>query len=220
VSRLLLLSASPRRRALLQQLGLAFEVCPVAIDETPRPGEPPAALAERLAREKAAACPDPHAWGIAADTVVALGEQVFGKPADAREAAAMLQTLRGRWHDVYTAVAVRRPDGQLLSAVDHSRVRLREFSEDELAAYLASGDPFDKAGGYAIQHEGFRPVAEVVGARDTVIGLPTALLWQLLAAAGYPGLNAAADRAPARSRSSAAPAGESPPRSDRHLGGH
>ncbi|MCS6801033.1 MAG: nucleoside triphosphate pyrophosphatase [Chloroflexota bacterium] len=184
--RLLLLSASPRRRDLLAASGLSFEVCPVAIDETPRPGESPAQLAERLAREKAAVAPVRDAWGIAADTVVALEGEVFGKPATPEEAVAMLRRLRGRWHEVYTAVAVRRPDGVLLSAVDRTRVLMRSYSDQEIAAYVASGDPLDKAGAYAIQHPGFRPVERIEGRYDTVVGLPVPLVMQLLDAAGWP----------------------------------
>ena len=186
MTRLLLLSASPRRRALLAATGLPFEVRPVDIDETPEPGEPPGALAERLARAKAAATPDPEAWALAADTVVAREGETFGKPANANEAVAMLRRLRDCWHEVYTGVAVRRPDGTIISAVDCTRVRMRDYRDDEIAAYVASGDPLDKAGAYAIQHVGFRPVAQFEGRYDTVVGLPVPLALQLLSAAGWP----------------------------------
>ena len=186
MTRLLLLSASPRRRELLASAGIPFEVRPVDVDETPEPAERPEALAERLARAKAAASPDPSAWGIAADTVVAQDGAILGKPQDPTEAVAMLRRLRGRWHYVYTGVAVRRPSGAILSAVDCTRVLMRDYHDDEIAAYVASGDPFDKAGAYAIQHTGFRPVAQIEGRYDTVVGLPMELVEWLLRAAGWP----------------------------------
>jgi septum formation protein len=172
---------------------LTFDVRPVDVDEAPRPGESPATLAERLARTKAAATPEPAAWGIAADTVVALDGVPFGKPASPEEAADMLRRLRGRWHEVLTGVAVRRPDGQIVSAVDRTRVLLRTYDDEEIAAYVASGDPLDKAGAYAIQHVGFHPVAAIEGRYDTVVGLPVALVFDLLAIAGWP-VNSAAGR--------------------------
>lgn len=193
MTRLLLVSASPRRRALLAEAGVPFEVRAVAIDETPHFGEEPAHLAERLAREKAAAIPEVNAWTIAADTVVALDGEVFGKPTTPEEATRMLRRLRGRWHDVLTAVAVRRPDGTIVSAVERTRVLMRHYNDDEIAAYIASGDPFDKAGAYAIQHPGFHPAERIEGRYDTVVGLPVPTTLRLLNDAGWP-FSSAADR--------------------------
>lgn len=184
--RLLLLSASPRRRELLIRLGLPFDVCPVDVDETPLPGEAPRALAERLARAKAAATPDDARWGIAADTVVALDGDVFGKPAGPDEAVATLHRLRGRWHEVITGVAVHAPGGAIHSAIDRTRVLMRRYSDGEVLEYVAGSDPLDKAGSYAIQHPGFHPVERIDGRRDTVVGLPLSLVTRLLAEAGWP----------------------------------
>lgn len=214
MTRLLLLSASPRRRALLAEAGVPFEVRAVAIDETPQPGEAPAQLAERLAREKAAATPEANAWAIAADTVVAIDGEVFGKPTSADEAARMLRRLRGRWHEVFTAVAVRRPDGTIVSAVERTRVLMRRYRDDEIALYIASGDPFDKAGAYAIQHPGFHPAERIEGRYDTVVGLPIPTTLRLLNDAGWAFSSAASlqsDQCP----SSESRGCESRPQSDR-----
>lgn len=182
---LVLVSASPRRRALLAELGVPFRIEPVDIDETPLPGEPPIDLALRLAREKALAYPASGCWALAADTVVALNGEVFGKPANAKEARAMLRRLRGRQHSVITAVALRTPDGGIEAAFDRAEVTMRGYTDAEIEEYIATGDPFDKAGAYAIQHEGFHPVAALEGARETVIGLPLALVRAMLAQAAF-----------------------------------
>ena len=120
VSRLLLLSASPRRRQLFAEHGYRFDVFSVDVDETASPNEAPAALAERLARLKAGACPDPAAWGIGADTVVSIGDRIFGKPIDAADAVATLRLLRGREHTVTTGVAVSAPGGRVVSGSDRA----------------------------------------------------------------------------------------------------
>lgn len=195
--RLLLASASPRRRQLLEALGLEFAVAAPSINEDAilhGPGTP-AAKAEALASAKAAAA---RAGGepfvVAADTIVALGREVLGKPASPDDAAEMLRTLRGRPHQVFTGVAVlRRADGEVLAGVASTIVRMRHYSPAEIDAYVATGDPLDKAGAYAIQHLQFRPAERIEGCYWNVVGLPLCLLSRLLAAAGA-GVDAAPDR--------------------------
>ncbi len=201
--RLLLASASPRRHALLGALGVPFEVVAADVDEAVAVGEEPAAAAVRLATAKAAAAAglaraQPRSAGFAggavlvlgADTIVAArdgGPPILGKPRDAAEAAAMLFRLRGRRHDVVTGVAiVDAASGRCASASATTAVWMRCYGDDEVTAYIASGDPFDKAGGYAIQHAGFHPVAALVGSEANVIGLPLGLVRRLLQRMGAP----------------------------------
>jgi len=194
---LLLASASPRRRELLALLGLPFEVTVADVDEDPLTDEAPATLAARLSQAKAhAAClhphshTPPHSLVIACDTVVALDGQLLGKPGNPAEATTMLRRLRGRFHDVYTAVTVlpplpsasRPPTGRLSTAVARTRVVMRAYTDAEIAAYVASGDPLDKAGAYGIQHAGFHPVAEFRGCYANVMGLPLCHLTRCLRA--------------------------------------
>lgn len=180
--RLILASASPRRRDLLGRLDLEFAVAPAEIPEE-LPAQAPRAerMARRLARAKALAVAAryPALPVLAADTVVVFRGRLLGKPADEAEAWAMLRGLRGRWHRVITAVAVAR-DRRV--RVDHAvtQVRMREYSDEEIAASIARGAPFDKAGAYAIQDECFRPVAEYRGCYCNVVGLPLALVIDLL----------------------------------------
>lgn len=174
-SSLVLASASPRRRWLLEKLGIEFQVYPVNVDERARAGEAPADFAQRMADEKAAAavsnCSD--SWVLAADTVVALGESVLGKPSDRDDAVSMLTRLAGRTHTVYTAVALLRPGGELAThGVFSTKVTFRTLSAEEIRAYVATGEPFDRAGAYAIQGEGAHLVDRVEGSYTTVIGLP------------------------------------------------
>ncbi len=186
---LVLASASPRRRWLLGHLGLTFEVVPPDGDEIARPGERPERTARRLAREKAlsVARQRPEAIVIAADTVVAYRGRFLGKPQSEPEARAMLGLLRGRTHRVVTAVAVAVPGrGRLLVGHSVTMVRMRHYSEGEIAASIARGDPFDKAGAYAIQDPVFRPVASHHGCYCNVIGLPLWRLLGLLTEAGVP----------------------------------
>lgn len=188
---LVLASASERRRALLALLGLPFVVWPVQIDETARPGESPVHLTARLSATKAATArqqlvqaglADSYSLVIGADTVVALQDQIFGKPRDAAEATAMLRQLRGRMHTVHSAVAiVEIASGRAVIHITTSRVWMRAYSDAEIAAYVASGDPLDKAGAYAIQHAGFHPVERLEGCFSSVVGLPLATLAQGLA---------------------------------------
>jgi nucleoside triphosphate pyrophosphatase len=184
--RLVLASASPRRRDLLSRLGLEFEVRPVNADETPRPGEAPEALALRLARAKAVAAARPGEIVIGADTVVAADGELLGKPADAAEAEAMLRRLSGRCHDVWTGVAVVRCDAAGRVAREAVRacrteVTFRRLGAEEIAAYAATEEPLDKAGAYAIQGGAAAFVDRVDGDHDNVVGLPLTLVGQLLA---------------------------------------
>ncbi len=187
---LVLASASPRRRELLAALGLTFDVAATATDEEAlligRPDEPPAQLAVRLATAKGeAAGAGADAVSLAADTVVFVDGRVLGKPGDAAEAAAMLRLLRGREHAVATGIAVRRA-GELTTDVAVARVTMRWYGEGEIARYIARGEPFDKAGGYAIQDEEFAPVARLQGCRCAVVGLPLWRTARLLRSAGVP----------------------------------
>jgi len=175
---LFLASASPRRRELLAQAGLAFEVVAgIAVDEAPRPGEAPDALVERLAVAKARAgalALGPRAAGatvLGADTEVVLDGQVLGKPRDAADGQAMLLRLAGRTHQVLSAVAVRR-DGRERVAVSVSAVTLRPLAAAEAVAYWATGEPRDKAGGYAIQGRAAAFVTRLEGSYTGVVGLP------------------------------------------------
>lgn len=188
-ARWVLASASPRRRALIALLGHPVEVLPVPADETPWPGEDPVGYAVRLARAKLeAAIPQaPDALIIAADTVVDFEGEILGKPADAAAARAMLRALRGRPHSVHTAIALYHPlrkERQLEVAT--ARVAMRPYTDAEIEAYIATGDPFDKAGAYAIQHPTFRPAAGVEGCYAAVVGLPLCHLARALRRWGWP----------------------------------
>ena len=193
---LILASQSPRRRALLAALGLTFTVDAADVDETPRPNEAPADLVGRLGlmKARAVAARHPGAVVLAADTVVVLDAAVLGKPVDPDEAWAMLRALRGRTHQVYTAVIVstdgaagaqrlttRFAESCVLSCSD---VTMRPYSDAEIAGYVASGDPLDKAGAYAIQHPLFAPVAGWAGCYTGIMGLPLRIAADLLREAG------------------------------------
>ncbi|MCX7670530.1 MAG: Maf family protein, partial [Anaerolineae bacterium] len=182
---LVLASRSPRRQELLAGLGLSFVIDAAEVDESPLPGEPAEALVARLSRLKATvvAARHPAALVLAADTVVVLEGVVFGKPATAAEAIAMLVALRSRTHLVHTAVTVAH-DGHLQTQLSSTAVTMRPYSDAEIAAYVATGDPLDKAGAYAIQHPIFAPVASWEGCYAGVVGLPLGLVAALLAAAG------------------------------------
>jgi septum formation protein len=166
---LILASASPRRRALLQAAGVPVEVRPAHIDESLHPGEAPRRHALRLAVEKAAAIQGDAVLG--ADTVVCLDDHVLGKPADAAEANEILGRLSGREHRVHTAVALRIA-GRTHTRVCTTRVTFRELSAGEIDAYIATGEPFDKAGAYGIQGHGGALVDRVRGSYTNVVGLP------------------------------------------------
>jgi septum formation protein len=179
--RVVLASGSPRRRDLLNLVGISHEVRPPNIDETMRDGETPRRHAERLAREKASAIAtrDPSLITIGADTIVVVNRKVLGKPRDTVQAAAMLKQLSGRQHTVVTAVAVARGK-KLRSAVEEVRVKFRKLHDDEIAAYIATGEPMDKAGAYGIQGYGATIVECVEGDYFAVMGLPLARLVGLL----------------------------------------
>jgi len=187
---LILASASPRRRDLLARAGVAFEVVPAEIDETARPGELPEALAERLAREKAVAVARRlGATGarlvLGSDTIVVLEGEVLGKPSDAPHAEVLLGRLVGRTHRVTTGVALARSsDLAVQSFTVTSLVTMHGASTEEIRRYVASGEPLDKAGAYALQGEGRRFVAAVEGSESNVIGLPLDETLALLRAAG------------------------------------
>lgn len=174
MTRLILASASPRRRELLARLGLEFDVRPVDIDEDPGRSRNPEIVARRLAREKAEAARlvDEKSPILAADTVVAFERALLGKPHDAEEAMRVLQLLRGQTHEVVTAVAVM-PEGRRGPIARHpvTRVTIREYSDEEIAASIARGGPFDKAGAYAIQDQELHPVERYDGCYCNVVGL-------------------------------------------------
>ncbi len=184
---LILASSSPRRQELLQRLGVPFEVVVADIDETQQPGEPPTALVQRLAREKALAVAARLAGRavLAADTIVVLEGAVLGKPVDAEDAAAMLRRLRGRPHTVWSAVyALDSATARQAAALNQTQVWMRYYDDAEIAAYVASGDPLDKAGAYAIQHSGFAPVEHIAGCFSGVMGFPLGDVAQVLRAIG------------------------------------
>jgi septum formation protein len=185
--KLILGSGSPRRRELLAQIGVeADDIRPPDIDEDPRPGELPRPYCVRLAREKALAIPAGDGEIVlSADTTVALGRRILGKPADAAEAAQFLYALSGRRHRVVTAVAVRRGD-QLWERDVVTQVKMKSLSDAEVNAYLASDDWRGKAGGYAIQGPAGAFVPWINGSFSAVVGLPLAETANLLVAAGYP----------------------------------
>jgi septum formation protein len=189
---LVLASGSPRRRRLLADAGVAFEIRPVDIPEVRAPGEPPERFALRLAREKALAGdaaqqgePGPRRAVLGADTIVVLGDEVLGKPADAAEAERMLTRLTGRSHVVITAVALVSGSARRVRTLAvQSRVRMRPADPQEIRAYVATGESLDKAGAYALQGEGRRFVQAVEGSETNVIGLPLDETLALLTDAG------------------------------------
>jgi septum formation protein len=189
-AQLLLASRSPRRADLLRTLGVSFAVIDVDIDERPQPDEDPAAYVARLARGKAragfATARERGLPVLAADTTVVLDGAILGKPADAAAARDMLASLGGRAHQVLTGVAVIDVRGDLQAAVVSTQVRFRALEAREIAAYVASGEPADKAGGYGIQGLGGALVAGIDGSYSNVVGLPLAETLALLTAVGVP----------------------------------
>lgn len=185
---LILASGSPRRQELIGRLGLPFIVLPSDVDETTPPGLAPEAVARSLARQKAAAVAAQHPGRvvIGADTVVIPypGQPtVLGKPQDDADAARMLRVLRGRWHRVATGIAVMQ-DSREWHDVVSAEVRMGDYSDADIATYIASGEPHDKAGAYAVQGLGGRLVVEIQGSELAVVGLPLHRLGALLTAAG------------------------------------
>jgi len=179
VKPIILASASPRRRELLGLLGLPFVVRTVEVDETPRPGETPEVLVARLSATKAAAVARGLKDGlvVAADTVVVVDGEVLGKPRDAAQAVEMLRRLRDRVHAVHSGVTVvDAASGRAAIHLSDTAVWMRDYGDAEIAAYVAGGDPLDKAGAYAIQHADFHPVARIEGCFTGVVGLPLGAL--------------------------------------------
>jgi septum formation protein len=179
--RVVLASGSPRRRDLLNMIGVSHEAMVPGIDEAYLPGEEPRAHAERLAREKGSVVLQrvPGALVISADTIVVLDNDIMGKPLDPPDAARMLRKLSGRRHRVLTAVAVGWQQ-RVLSGVDEAAVTFRNLTDDEIAAYIATGEPEDKAGAYGIQGYGATIVERIDGDFFTVMGLALGLLVRLV----------------------------------------
>jgi septum formation protein len=196
----ILASSSPRRRELLASLGVDFTVVKPQIDETRRNGEDLIAYVQRLSQEKADAVAEKvssPAAILAADTIVILAADTIGietggelleKPVDADDARRMLRRLRGRPHAVCTAITLLRLDDkpQRVSETVFTTVTMRDYDDDEIEAYIASGDPFDKAGSYAIQNEDFHPVAHIDGSYTNVVGLPVEAVERALKTIGWP----------------------------------
>ena len=186
-----LASQSPRRRDLLDLVGIAHRVRPADVDESVRDGEAPGAYTERLALEKARAIAahEPGTVVVAADTTVVIDGEILGKPVDAAEARTMLRRLAGRTHEVYTGMAVVRADGagrgtRGASGVERVRVSFRALTDDEIAAYVATGEPMDKAGAYGIQGYGATIVERIEGDYFAVMGLSLVRLVALLGEVG------------------------------------
>ena len=181
---LVLASNSPRRKELIALGGWPFEIIVADVDETPRANESPRDYVLRLAEEKARVSSlraDLSQVVLAADTTVVDGNAILGKPADPSEAKRMLRQLRGRVHQVFTGIAVLRvSDGHLLRDICVTDVPMRDYSDAEIEAYVATGDPLDKAGAYAIQHTDFNPVASMAGCYASVMGLPLCHVTRLL----------------------------------------
>lgn len=177
--RLVLASASPRRAALLDLLGLDYVVEPAEVDETQHEGEDPITYVGRVARAKAAARAGEDRLVLAADTTVALDGDILAKPADADDARRMLQRLSGRRHEVHTGVVARLGD-RVAARTDTTRVRFVELTEHEIDWYVATGEPLDKAGAYGIQGAGGAFVADVEGNVQNVIGLSLATVHELV----------------------------------------
>lgn len=184
---LVLASGSPRRRELLALLGVDFIVDPSGADETP----PAGAMAEKVARflalvkAREVAARHPGAYILGADTLVAVDDLILGKPVDAADAARMLRLLRGRAHRVPTGVALIAPDGTETVLVETATVTMHPYTEIAIGAYLSTGEPFDKAGSYAVQGAGGALVASVEGCYTTVVGFPLCRVMALLRDAGF-----------------------------------
>jgi septum formation protein len=190
MSAFILASSSPRRRELLASLGIDFEIRKPDVDETQQPGESPETYVQRLSREKAAAVArqlEPPALVLAADTIVIHQGVILGKPIDDADARLILRQLRARTHRVCTAITLHRVANstQPITRLDCTEVTMRAYTDDDIETYIASGDPFDKAGAYAIQHPDFAPVAHIEGSYSNVMGLPLELLQAALEEIGW-----------------------------------
>ena len=186
--RIILASQSPRRQELLRLTGLTFDIISTDLDETQQTGEDPAHYARRLSQGKAQAAAnqiDGDALIVAADTIVVDGSDVLGKPVDAADATATLRRLRGRTHYVITAVTLLNTEqGQMISDACRSPVTMRDYTDAEIAGYVASGDPFDKAGAYGIQNDSFHPVHDFAHCFANVMGLPLCHISRMLNSLG------------------------------------
>jgi len=193
--RLILASASPRRAEILCNAGIAFEVRSALIDESPRGGEPPSAYVQRLALEKARAvageAPGQLPAGsetifIGADTTVVIDGEMFGKPGSDEDARRMLQRFSGRVHEVHTGLALNKKPGAWEKVAEEiTRVTFAKLTEHEIESYIASGEPFGKAGGYAVQGIAGRYITRIEGCYFNVVGLPLARLYSQLREAGW-----------------------------------
>jgi septum formation protein len=188
--RLILASGSPRRQELLRDAGIEFEVFPANIREDLNPGERPLNYALRMAREKAlkVAAEFPNAYVLGADTIVVLDDQVLAKPLDNHDAERMLAMLSNREHQVTTGVSVVAPGGQAETQSCTTAVRFRKLGEDEISKYIATGEPLDKAGGYAIQGGAAPWVVRLEGDYSNVVGLPMPLVGKMLKECGFQNL--------------------------------
>jgi septum formation protein len=180
---LVLASASPRRAEILRAVGWPFETLAAQIDETPRASEEPARYVERLAREKAEAVAQsvPGRLVLGADTTVVVDDLMLGKPLDEKDAIRMLRSLNGRWHEVLTGVALVRAGDEKQSLVSHqvTRVRFASMSDEEIGWYVATGEPMDKAGAYAVQGHAALFIEKIEGEYWNVVGLPVRLVYSL-----------------------------------------
>lgn len=186
---IVLASNSPRRKLILGWTGIQFSVRPAEIDETPLPGELPEEYVQRLAATKGRKMSGSAGFKeliLAADTTVAENKEIIGKPVDAADARRMLQQLRGRVHFVQTAIVVLYPAaGRVEKELCTTRVRMRRYTDEEIDAYIKTGDPLDKAGAYAIQNQDFQPVDQLKGCYASVMGLPLCHLERVLRRMGY-----------------------------------
>jgi len=187
--KLILASSSPRRAEILANAGLPFSVLSSPVDESPYPGEAPAALVQRLANAKADVV-TARAVGpaiiIGADTVVVLDDKILGKPSSAEDARHMLRQLSGRTHSVLTGVAlIRLPDGERRQFLESTLVHFRPIADEELSSYLATQEPYDKAGAYAIQGQAGRYIPRIEGCYFNVVGLPLSRVLSELETLGW-----------------------------------
>ena len=181
--KLVLASGSPRRAEILERAGWPHEIIVAGIDETVLPNEEPAAYVQRLARSKAEAVANRLEEGLVlgADTTVVIANQILGQPLDEADARRMLRLLNAKWHDVLTGVAVVRVGGETRVAYQTTRVRFAEISEQEIDWYIATGEPFGKAGAYGIQGMASLFIEEIEGDYFNIMGLPIRLVYQLAA---------------------------------------
>lgn len=190
--KIVLASASPRRAEILRNAGLPFEILPGSIDETPLPAEPAHKYVLRLAREKSSAAArtlgetSEQALIVAADTTVAIGKEILGKPTSPEDARRMLRLLAGHTHEVLTGLSVTTTPGAAeISRVETTRVTFLPLTDEDISYYISTGEPFDKAGAYGIQGIGGRYVERIEGCYFNVMGLPLSWLWRALRELGW-----------------------------------